>query len=196
MTIIGLTGVSGSGKGYISQIFSTFGVPSIDSDAVVHKLYSSGGPCVDELKSAFGEDITDVNGSIDRKKLGNIVFNDSLQLEKLNGIVHKYVIAEINETIESYAGMGYNAVIIDAPQLFEAGVDRNCDHIVSVIADKDIRTKRIVERDGISEESAALRISSQHDDCFFISRSDFVIYNSGEDLVPQVKYILEKTGLI
>ena len=196
MTIIGLTGVSGSGKGYISQIFSTFGVPSIDSDAVVHKLYSSGGPCVDELKSAFGEDITDVNGSIDRKKLGNIVFNDSLQLEKLNGIVHKYVIAEINETIESYAGMGYNAVIIDAPQLFEAGVDRNCDHIVSVIADKDIRTKRIVERDGISEESAALRINSQHDDCFFISRSDFVIYNSGEDLVPQVKYILEKTGLI
>ena len=196
MTIIGLTGVSGSGKGYISQIFSTFGVPSIDSDAVVHKLYSSGGPCVDELKSAFGKDITDVNGSIDRKKLGNIVFNDSLQLEKLNGIVHKYVIAEINETIESYAGMGYNAVIIDAPQLFEAGVDRNCDHIVSVIADKDIRTKRIVERDGISEESAALRINSQHDDCFFISRSDFVIYNSGEDLVPQVKYILEKTGLI
>ena len=196
MTVIGLTGVSGSGKGYVSLIFNAFGVPSIDSDAVVHKLYNSGGPCVDELKIAFGEDITDINGSIDRKKLGNIVFHDRTKLEMLNRIVHKYVIAEINEMTESYAGMGYRAVVIDAPQLFEAGVDRNCDHIVSVIADKDIRMKRIIERDGISEEAAALRMDSQHDDSFFISRSDFIIYNNGKALIPQVEYILEKTGII
>ena len=196
MIVIGLTGVSGSGKGYVSLIFNAFGIPSIDSDEVVHGLYYNKGECVDELTCVFGEEITDENGMIDRKKLGSIVFRDRALLDKLNGIVHKYVVEEINSIINVYAESGYRAVVIDAPQLFEAGVDKNCDYVVSVVADKSLRIRRITERDGISEEDAVRRINSQYDDDFFISRSDFVINNSGEALVPQVKNILEIIGII
>ena len=196
MTVIGLTGASGSGKGYVSEIFSAYGVPSVDSDSIVHSLYESGGPCVEELKAAFGSDIVDANGCVDRKKLGNIVFCDRALLDLLNSIVHKYVISEINDLTAVYASLGYEGVIIDAPQLFESGLDKNCDYVVSVIANNDIRVRRIIERDHISEESAYARLNSQHDDSYFISRSDFVIYNSGEDVVSQVRNIIENTGII
>lgn len=196
MLIIGLTGGSGSGKSYVSLIFRRYGIPVIDSDERVHLLYDNSPECVVELVGAFGESIIDKQGKVDRKSLGKIVFSDRSLLDKLNSIVHKYVIADIKSIVGSYSAAGAAAVVIDAPQLFEAKVDEMCDCIISVLSTKELRISRICERDGIDEETAEARISKQLSDEFFENRSDFIIYNNGEDVEEQVNNILAKLDII
>ena len=196
MLIIGLTGVSGSGKGYVCAIFERYGIPSVNSDRIVHEIYERSAECIGELRSAFGDGIVEDTGSVDRKALGRIVFSDRKLLDQLNGIVHKYVIEELNGIISDLEAKGNKAVIIDAPQLFEAGVDRMCDRVISVIAGRETRIARICKRDGVDRGAALARISKQHTDRYFRNRSDYIISNNGEDVEEQVRTILTSLKLI
>ena len=194
MKIIGITGTSGSGKGYVSDIIRSHGFTVIDADKVTHSLYE-GGECVQKIAELFG-DVIDDNGAIDRKKLGAIVFNDREKLLLLQDTVYGYITSEIFSAVENEKKKGASAVFLDAPQLFEAGIDKSCDFIISVIADEAVRLSRIIKRDGITEESARMRMKNQRSNDFFTENSDFIIENNGDDVSEKVKEIIAGLKLI
>ena len=194
MKIIGITGTSGSGKGYVSDIIRGYGFTVIDADKVTHDLYG-GGECVLKISELFG-DVTDGKGAIDRKKLGAIVFNDREKLLLLQDTVYGYITSEIFSAIEKEKKKGASAAFIDAPQLFESGIDKDCDSVIAVVADEDVRLSRIIKRDGISEESARMRMKNQKCTDFFIENSDFVIENNGNEIAEKVREVLAGLKLI
>lgn len=202
LTVIGLTGGSGAGKGEISLCFMSNGVRALDTDKVSRLVSAPGKPCLRELCECFGEKILREDGTLDRKVLGGIVFGENdenvknQKLADLNRITHKHIIVEINDWLGRRAASGDTVAVVDAPQLFESGFDKHCDFIVGVIAEKDVRIRRIMARDGITSESAEARISSQKSDDFFIENCDFIVYNNGgiDALEQQVANILKKIG--
>ena len=201
MLIIGITGPSGAGKGAVSEYLSTkYGFKIIDADKVYHDIISAPSDCVRELTENFGKGVLNENGGIDRKALSKLVFGEENKdkLLILNKITHKYVTYEINKLLKEYADSGAVACIIDAPLLLEAGIDEICDFVIAVIADKDLRAKRIAERDGIDVESALLRINSQKSDSFYRDNSDWMLSNNLclKELGSFVDTILRCEGLI
>ena len=183
MKIIGLTGQSGAGKGAACAIFQKYGIPSVDTDAVYHALLAVNGPCTQELIAAFGTDILSEAGLVDRKKLAQTVFgkpNTANLLHTLNTITHKYIMAETHRLLQTYAQNGADAALIDAPQLFEAGAQKDCDLVVAVLAPRAVRLARITARDGISEEAAVRRIDAQKPDAFYREHCDAILENDGD----------------
>ncbi|MDE5861188.1 MAG: dephospho-CoA kinase, partial [Ruminococcus sp.] len=127
----------------------------------------------------FGEEIIDDNGNLYRKKLAEIVFSDKKSLEKLDNITYPYIIKEISDNIDSLVSQDNKFILLDAPTLFESNADKFCDVIVSVLAQPEIRKKRIIARDNLTPEQAQNRMNSQHNDEFFIENSDYIINNNG-----------------
>ena len=196
MDIIGLCGGSGSGKGTVARFFEGYGIPSIDADAVYRDITVPGGELIKKLALTFGTAILDENGGLNRAALAKIVFDpaNKTELDKLNKITHEFVIRETVRRINAFESEGYEFVIFDAPLLFESGFNEKCGIIVSVVADKNVRIRRITARDGITPERAEARIASQLSDEYLIARSDFVIYNNGseQELSAQVASIANK----
>ena len=183
MKIIGLTGQSGSGKGAASAIFERYGIPTVDTDAVYHDILTRRDACTNELSQAFGTEILDENGFVDRKKLAAAVFGKKETpslLHTLNTITHKYIMAETRCLLQKFEAEGARAAIIDAPQLFEAGAHLMCDLVVGVLAKQDLRISRIVTRDHITPENARKRIEAQKDDEFFRQNCHAVLDNDGD----------------
>lgn len=183
LKIIGLCGGSGSGKGTVAKMFSEFNISSIDTDKVYHMLTSGKSPCLDALVSEFGKEILSEDGSLNRKKLAQIVFSGEDSENKrliLNRISHRFVLDKTREMLADFKKQGIPAAIVDAPLLFESGFDAECDVVIAVTADEDIRVARIAERDGITADSARARIKTQLSDEYLIEHSDYVIDNSGK----------------
>ena len=180
MKIIGITGPSGSGKGYLSAEFAKLGYIHADADKIYHDLLKSSAPLKDELVRAFGSDII-TDKEIDRKALGKKVFGakNARKLAKLNKITHKYVCREYIKLIVSLKEQNTKGIIMDAPLLIEARLHKLCDTTILVISDRERRIERIMKRDGISREAAVLRIDSQKDISFYASFCDRVFINNG-----------------
>ncbi len=201
MLIIGLTGNSGSGKSYVASLFEKKGIPSIDTDAIVHRLYEDNPDCINKLKSVYGDSIILPDGTVNRKALADIVFSDSEYLRILNEIVHGFVRSEVQKKLNKFAEQNKTAVIIDAPLLFESGLDKECDLTMAVIADEGTKVERITKRDKITPEKAILRLKNQKSNEFFREKCKFIISNNGndnpEDYVNQFieKYIYTKRRL-
>lgn len=198
MKIIGLTGQSGAGKGTAAKILEKNGIPHIDCDEIYHSMLTAGGECTSELAKHFGSEILAPDGSVDRKKLGSVVFSGEgheKRLAELNEITHSIVLKKCRRLIEEYKGQGKFAVAVDAPTLFESGFDKECDIILSVLAHHELRLERIINRDGISREKALERFSAQKSEDFFRNNSDYVIENSDDEAELEVaikKFIREK----
>lgn len=197
MIIIGLCGGSGSGKGSVCKIFSEFGIPCIDTDAVYREITSAPGECLTALQNEFGIEIITESGALNRKKLASIVFSgedSKLRLERLNEITHKYILDETKRRLDNYRTMGDAAAIVDAPVLFESGFDRECDVIVLVVAERELRITRIMSRDGITRKEAEQRINSQISDDELMLRCDYMIRNDYDlsYLKQEVKTVLKK----
>jgi dephospho-CoA kinase len=181
--IIGLTGRSGAGKGVVCEILAKHGIPAVDTDTVYHHILAQKGPCTEELVQHFGQQILGENGLVERKKLAACVFgkeNTQALLHTLNEITHKYIMAKTHEIVLAHAKNGAPAVLIDAPLLFEAGVQKDCDLVLGILAPRTVCAERITERDSISEDSAYLRLGAQHDNDFFRANCDVIIENSSD----------------
>ena len=190
MKLIGLTGTSGSGKGYVAACFAERGIDSIDTDALVHRLYRKDAECIAALEKAFGP-LQDVNGAIDRRRLAGIVFTDREKLATLNAIVHRFVAREVKRISAEREAAGCNLLLLDAPQLYEAGMEQICHKVIAVTAPESLRLERICARDRIDAAAAHLRMNNQHSDAFFADRADFVIRNDGvESVEAQVDHII------
>ena len=198
MLVIGLTGPTGAGKGAVASIFAQYGIPVINADRVYHELITPPSSCLQELVEAFGKQILLANGSLDRRALGGIVFNDPAARERLNSITHRYVMEEVKGQMERLRREGVPVAVFDAPQLFEAGAHKACGAVVSVLAERGLRLERIIARDNLSAEAAMRRILAQKSDEFFKTHSDYIIENNGtlETLSPQVHRILLALGVI
>ncbi len=182
--VIGITGGSGCGKSYISKKLRERGFGVIDADVSARIVMEKGHPCLAETAAYFGEQILK-SGELDRKKLAEIVFSDEESLKKLNEITHKYILSDIYDKIEK---QNCETVFVDGAVLIESGIE--CDMMIGVLADKEVRKSRIMNRDGLSEPEADRRIGAQAEDSFYIDRCDFVLYNNGSE--PDIDYILKR----
>ena len=173
--IIGVTGPTGSGKGEVSKYLKSLRFIHIDFDVLSRDVQKKGSPCLKEITDAFGMDIIDTNGNLKRQELGKIVFSSKEKLDILNAITHKYILKKADEIISRSKN---SDIILDAPLLFEANLNKKCDYTLSVLAKKEIRLERIIKRDNLSKDDALRRIESQKDDNFYIEKSDFFVYNN------------------
>lgn len=179
MKVIGLTGPSGSGKGWVCERLSLRGIPSVDTDAVYHSLLLPPSECLDELRMVFGNGIINNDGTLRRSELAKLVFSDKARLAQLNAVTHKYILAQTDMMLASLSERGFRAAVVDAPALFEAGYDAKCDFVIAVVADRNVRMHRIMERDGLTETAASLRIDGQQPDDFYTSRAKYTVHNDG-----------------
>lgn len=177
--IIGLTGQTGSGKSTLCDILKDNGFYICSCDEIAKEVRSDAKTAI-KIADAFGEDIITEDGTIDKKLLAARAFSSREQIKKLNDIMHPAILALSFERINKALESGYRYAVLDAPQLFESGADKKCDFIVSLIADKETRLKRILSRDNISSEEALSRISVQLDEDYFKEKSDYIIENNEE----------------
>ena len=183
MQVMGLTGSSGAGKSAAAEIFSLYGIPVLDADLIYHEILKTDGACTQELAAAFGDAILGADGLVSRMALADTVFgkpNTAALLHTLNTITHKYVMSEIRKRLQALRNGGAPAAVIDAPLLFEANAHLECDFVIGVVADRELRAERIMARDGISKEHAEKRLQAQKSDEFFRTHSNYVLEKSSE----------------
>ncbi len=196
MKIIGITGPIGSGKSYIANLFEQKGFAHLDTDEIYHELVSSETECTRQIKEYFGDSVIAPDGSVDRKILGGIVFNDKAKLEALNKITHAHVETRTKALIAELKKNGERAVIIEVPLMFESGFDKLCDAVICVISDTEARIQRVMQRNLLTREQAELRMKNQKSTEYYRSNSDYTVVNNGdEDINEQIRRILEKMGL-
>ncbi len=192
--VIGLTGQSGAGKSLAAEAFSAYGAYVADCDRTYRDLLYKNSPLIKELKKAFPSVIK--RGLLDRAALSEIVFSDKTKLQLLDRITHRAILDDVRRQLKQAYKDGYKFAVVDASQLFEAGFDRECTAVIGVCADEDVRIKRIMQRDGISEEKARARLSSQHNEDFFRVYCDRIIDNNGEaaELYEKASAIAKEYG--
>ena len=180
---VGLTGGMGSGKSIIAKIFETIGIPVFNADTIAKKLMEQDPELKQKITQLFGTD-TYLDGKLNRAFLAGIVFNDKEKLALLNNVVHPATLAAamdwMNQQTAPY-------MVKEAALIFEAGAEKQLDLVIGVSAPKDMRMKRVMERDGIGKEQAEARMRNQMDDTEKMSLCDHVIINDEKHLiVPQV----------
>ena len=203
MRIIGITGNSGSGKTSICKILigmkqnetdQFYTMPSfiLDADEIAREMAVPGKEYFNEIINIFGREILLSNGEINRAKLANIIFADSEKREALNSLTFNYVVKEIKRRVSLSKS---ETVIIDASLLIESKLNEICDIVISVVADEDVKMKRICLRDNIDEDTAKKRIEAQPKDDFYIKNSNYVIVNNGDcdlkEILDSIKEMLE-----
>lgn len=172
--IIGLTGPTGAGKSEVARYLAAHGCLHIDTDALSRVAVQPGSECLQQLVQAFSQDILNPDGTLNRAELAKRSFADEQSHQTLNSIVHPRVIDLSWQMID---GAQEEFAVIDAPLLFESGMHKMCDVTVAVLSDRDERRRRIRERDDISDERIALRMSAQPDEEFYRQWADQILLN-------------------
>jgi len=189
MKVIGLTGGIGSGKSTVSRLLGELGAVVLDADKVGHEAYQPGTDTWQALVDAFGKTIVAPDRTIDRKKLGSIVFGDPAQLARLNRIVHPRMFDMMKARIEQYREQDVEIVVLEAAILLEAGWTPLVDEVWVTVASEPVVVRRAVERTGLPEEQIRARIRSQLSNEERTRQAKVVISNDGnlEDLATKVR---------
>ena len=192
--IIGLTGSIASGKSTVSQMLKELGYPIVDADLVARQVVEPGSETLEKIKGAFGEDVILPDGSLDRKKVGDIIFSDPASRKRLNDIIHPAIRQEMLRQRAAYVAEGQKVVIMDIPLLFESKLQHFVEKILVVSVTEENQLKRLMERNGLSESESLARISSQLPMSVKEEGADAVIYNNGtiEETKWQLNRILEE----
>jgi dephospho-CoA kinase len=199
LPIIGLTGLSGSGKTTAARLLSQRGGFCVIADDIAHEVILRGEPAYGEIIAAFGNGILGKNHEIDRRKLGGMVFGqpDNDNMRVLEGIIHPRVTAETRRRISRAADEGkYPFAVIDAALLIEAGIHAACDSVWLVSAPEALRKERIMHRDGLTEEEARKRLSNRGGEGALLPHAHAVIVNDGgaENLTDIINRELKRLG--
>ena len=175
MYVIGLTGGIGSGKSTVAQMLESMGAVLLSADTAGHEVYAPGRPAWQEIVDAFGPDIVAPDGTIDRKKLGPIVFGDPQQLQRLNAITHPRMKDLMREKLVAERTRGTKVAVLEAALLFDAGWDDLTDEVWVTNAPEDVTAQRTAERSGISVDEARSRIRAQMSNDERVARSQVII---------------------
>lgn len=194
LPVIGLTGGIGAGKSTVARALEKLGALVIDSDAMAHEELRAP-EVVEEIKAIWGPAVCSANGDVDRTALGSRVFADAAELKKLEGLLYPRLHRRRRKIIADHAGKpGFVAVVLDAPKLYEAGVDSECDAVIFVDADENVRLRRVAESRGWGPAELARREKLQIPLDKKRKMADYVVVNNhtGQDsLTPDLKRILE-----
>ncbi len=200
MKVIGITGSSGSGKTTISEILGKRqDTKVINADKMAKELTNLKTEYFSEIIAAFQNyNIVLENGNLNRAKLADLIYHDKSSLEKLNQITFKHLLPKIEQEIQNLDET-IKLIVIDAPLLFEAKLDKFCDTTIAVETTQDVKIKRICERDKIPEEVAKDRLRIQKSNEFYTQNANYVIENSEnttfETLQQEVNKILEDLAI-
>ena len=190
--IIGITGGTGCGKTTLLDVVRQLGGTVLDCDAIYHELLRSDATLLTAIESRFPGTVE--NGELQRKKLGNMVFSDEQALLDLNKITHGAVKTEVLRRLKPAPELA----AIDAIGLFESGLAELCDITVAVTAPRESRIRRLMARDGISEEYAVKRIAAQKDQVYFREKCGYVLENDGtqEEFTAKCLAFFDRFGII
>ena len=190
MYIVGLTGGIGSGKTIVSKVFENLGIAVYNSDMEAKLLMNNDSDIINKLKMIFGFEIYDENNRLNKKKLADLIFNDKNKLKTVNSIVHPAVKKHFTNWVQIQKSP---YIIKETAILFESGIFKDVDKIITVTAPLELRINRLVIRDNSVKKNILERINNQLNDDYKIKNSDAVIYNDNKQLiVPQILRIHQK----
>lgn len=196
MIVLGITGGTGAGKTSALRVLEELGVSLIDCDALYYEMLQAGTPLHTAIGEAFGQDMFDEAGQLNRQKLGALVFTQPEQLTKLNEIIYRHLGDEIARRVEECRRRTLRAVAVDGINMIQArqaGIFQ-CDCMVGVVAPDALRLQRIMKRDGISANYAQKRIDAQPGNEFYLEHCDAVlenVYESQERFEEAAKIFFE-----
>ncbi len=192
MKIIGLTGGIGSGKSTVSEYLASKGIKIVDADKISHEMMENGSSLLEELAIAFGDEIINSDGSLNRRELARLAFATEEGKNLLNRITHKEISKRVDRQIAELKKSNERIIFFDAPLLFEAGMDSKTGETWLVHVDEATRISRVRDRDGLSEEEILARIKAQMSEEEKLARASHVLDNSGsvEELYAQVDSLL------
>jgi dephospho-CoA kinase len=192
--VIGLTGNIASGKSTVTKHLIKKGFYVIDADIISREVVARGTEGLKRIIESFGEGVISVDGTLNRKELGSIVFSDKRKLEKLNRVLHPIIRRRIIRTIEKAQE---RVVFIDAALIFELELDKLLDMVWMVKIRDEIQLERLMKRDGSSKREALDRIQSQVNQDEKVKKSDIIIYNDDtkDTLYEQVDHVILDLGL-
>ena len=176
-----MTGGIGSGKSAVCNLFGKFRVPVLTADDIARELTDSEPEIKKRIRGTFGSEVFTKDGQLDRKKMAQIVFGSKWKKEKLNAIVHPFVLKRIKEETQRLEKIdSVPFVIHEAALIYEAGADKDLDYVIVVDADEETRIRRVMKRDGVSRSEVLRRIDSQMPAGGKKERADFVIRNDND----------------
>lgn len=162
MRKVGLTGSIAVGKTFVCDVFRGLGCHVLDADVAAREVVKPGTVGLQQIEHSFGQDVLQTDGTLDRQKLGAIVFSDESKRKLLDSILHPLIIELQDEWIEDVRQRDPDGiVIVDAALMIESGGYKRFDHLIVVWCDPEVQLRRLMTRDGLSEEDAAKRIASQ-----------------------------------
>jgi dephospho-CoA kinase len=160
--VVGLTGGIATGKSTVARLFVECGARLVDADVLAREAVVPGRPVYEEIVATFGDDMRQAEGTLDRERLGRLVFGNPAQLARLNAIVHPHVVREQERLCRDIARKDPHAVIVyDAALLIETGAHTRTDRVIVVTADEETQLRRLKSRNGLSEDEARKRIQAQ-----------------------------------
>ena len=195
MKVIGLTGGIGAGKSTVSTFLRDNDYYILDADQISHAITAKGSPVLKQIAETFGPEMILEDGNLDRRKMATVVFSDKEKKLQLEDLTTKRVVNIIGQKVEELRGEGnYDIIFIDAPLLFEAGVDTMTDLVWMVTADDETRIARVMERDHTTREAVLHRMANQMPNEEKIRKSQEIIDNSHgkEELYRQIEGLLTK----
>ncbi|VEF47351.1 dephospho-CoA kinase [Bacillus freudenreichii] len=192
--IVGLTGGIASGKSTVSKLLEKRGFTIVDADIAARKVVEPGESAYSEIVEAFGKGILLKDGTLDRGKLGSIVFQDEEERKKLNGIVHPAVRKKMKEWQEDAIKKGKQTVVLDIPLLYESKLTHLVEKVIVVYVNEETQLKRLMERNDFTEDEAKSRISSQMPLREKLELADAVLDNNGtiEGTEKQLNQLIKK----
>ena len=177
--VAALTGRSGSGKSYASKLLTNMGVAVIDGDAVAREIVNPGSPTLERLIREFGQSILLENGTLNRRKLGDMCFADQRKKSRLDAITHPAIIECITQKFDELKCAGNPYCVVEAPALIESGLYSICDRCIMIEADEECEINRLIERDNLTREQAIRRLHAQTSPDDIRPLCDLVIENNG-----------------
>ncbi len=192
MHIFGITGTTGSGKTSVLEAFRRKGALLLDCDRLYHDLLENSEGMLRELEDRFPDAFE--KGRLMRKKLASIVFHNEATLADLNAITHRYVCEDVKRQLRAHAMSGGQIAVIDAVELISSGLGALCDCTIAVLAPEAERMKRIMVRDGLTEEQALERIRAQKNDAYYRENCTYTVLNDGtvEQLSEKINQIMKE----
>lgn len=192
--IIGLTGSIASGKSTVSKMLQQKGYPIVDADLVARQVVERGTDTLKKIEALFGADVIKRDGSMDREKVGALIFTDPAQRKRLNDIIHPAIRAEMLRQKNEFLAAGHQTIVMDIPLLFESKLQHFVDKILVVSVTEENQLARLMERNGLNEKDARSRIASQLPMFVKEEGADAVIYNNGsvDEAARQLEKILKQ----
>ncbi|WP_318247667.1 dephospho-CoA kinase [Solibacillus merdavium] len=196
--IIGLTGSIASGKSTVAKMIQSYNLPIVDADQVARQVVEPGSPTLLKIAEVFGQDVISEDGTMDRAKVGSLIFHDESKRQQLNAIIHPAIREEMIRQRDEFISYGEKNVFMDIPLLFESKLEHFVEKIIVVSVTEGVQLERLMERNDLTEEDAKARIGTQIPVKDKEALADAVIYNNGslEDTALQLQNILYEWNVL